>query len=151
MASDAHYPPVGYHFRVEFQDVPDLIHRDTFFRDVGGLSQELESETVVSGGENRFSYKLPTRAQYPNLTLKRGLFKDSGLIKWVTDAIVHLDIKPATILVSLLNEKHEPLISYQCINAWPQKWSISDFNAQESQLVVENLELVYQYFQIIKQ
>ncbi len=150
MASSSYYPPVGYHFRVEFQDVPGVSQRDTFFRDVGGLSQELETETVASGGENRFSYKLPTRASYPNLTLKRGLFKDSALINWVTDAIVHLDIKPATVLVTLLNEKSEPLITYQCVNAYPQKWSVSDFNAQESQIVVENLELVYQYFQIIK-
>jgi phage tail-like protein len=150
MASDAYYPPVGFHFRVEFQDIPGLPQRDTFFREVGGLSQELNTDTVNSGGENRFSYKLPTRGQYPNLTLKRGLFKDSGLISWVTDAIVNLDIKPATILVSLLNEQHTPLITYKCVNAYPQKWSVSDFNAEESQLVVENLELIYQYFTIIK-
>ena len=68
----------------------------------------------------------------------------------MTDAIVNLDIKPATVLVSLLNEQHTPLITYKCVNAYPQKWSVSDFNAEESQLVVENLELIYQYFTIIK-
>jgi phage tail-like protein len=150
MAIGTHYPPVGFHFRVEFQDIPGLSPQDTYFRDVGGLSQELSADTVVSGGENRFSYKLPTRAQYPNLTLKRGLLKDSALMDWITDAIVHLDIKPATVLVHLLNEEHTPLITYQCVNAWPQKWSVSDFNAVASEIVVENLELAYQYFRIIK-
>lgn len=150
MASTSYYPPVGFHFKVEFQDIRGLSARDTFFRDVGGLSQELETESVKSGGENRYSYKLPTRGKYPNLSLKRGLFKDSALIDWVTDAIVNLDIRPATVIVTLLNEEHEPLIAYQCVKAWPIKWSVSDFNAQESQIVVENLELAYKYFKIIK-
>lgn len=150
MASATHYPPVGFHFRVEFQDIPGLQQRDTFFQSVGGLSQELETESVVSGGENRFTFKLPTRGSYPNLSLKRGLFKDSGLIQWVKDAIEHLDIQPATVLVTLLNEQHTPLLTYRCVNAWPQKWSVSDFNAEESQIVVESLELAYQYFTIVK-
>jgi phage tail-like protein len=81
--------------------------------------------------------------------LKRGLFLDSGILGWVNDAIVNLDISPATVLVTLLNEKHQPLQTYQCINAWPQKWSVDAFNAQESKIVVETMELVYQYFTII--
>ncbi len=149
MATATYYPPVGFHFRVEFQDIPGLQSQDAFFQEVTGLSRELESESVKSGGENRFTFKLPTRAQYPNLVLKRGLFLDSGIIGWVNDAIIDLDIKPVTVLVTLLNEKHQPLQTYQCINAWPQKWSVADFNAQESRIVVETMELVYQYFTII--
>lgn len=150
MASTLYYPPVGFHFRVEFQGIPGLKQRDTYFREVGGLSQELGTEDVVSGGENRFSFKLPTRGQYANLSLKRGLFMDSGLIQWVRDAIEHLDIKPATVLVTLLNESHSPLLTYRCVHAWPQKWSVSDLNAEENQIVVESLDLVYQYFTLVK-
>jgi phage tail-like protein len=150
MASATYYPPVGFHFRVEFQNIPGLKPKDAFFQEVGGLSQELSTETVVSGGENRFSFKLPTRGEYPSLSLKRGLFMDSGLIQWVRDAIEHLDIKTATVLVSLLNEQHNPLITYRCVHAWPQKWAVSDFNAENSQIVVESLDLVYQYFTIVK-
>lgn len=149
MASTTYYPPVGFYFRVEFQGIPGLQHQDAFFQEVTGLSRELESESVKSGGENRFTFKLPTRAQYPNLVLKRGLFTSSSIIRWVNDAILHLDIKPVTVLVTLLNEKHEPLQTYQCVNAWPQKWSVADLNAQESRIVVETLELVYQYFTIL--
>ncbi len=144
-----YYPPVGFHFKVEFQGIPGLKSQDAFFQEVTGLSRELEVETIKSGGENRFSYKLPTRGQYPNLVLKRGLFLDSGILGWVNDAIVNLDISPATVLVTLLNEKHQPLQTYQCVNAWPQKWSVDAFNAQESKIVVETMELVYQYFTII--
>ena len=41
------------------------------FQDVSGLSFEIETETFVEGGENRFEYKLPKRIKYPNLVLKR--------------------------------------------------------------------------------
>jgi len=143
------YPPVGFHFKVEFQGIPGLQQQDGFFQEVTGLSRELETESVKSGGENRFTFKLPTRAQYPNLVLKRGLLLDSALLNWVNDAIYNLDIKPATVLITLLNEKHEPLQTYQCVNAWPQKWSVADFNAQESRIMVETMELFYQYFTIL--
>ncbi len=73
---DALYPPVGFHFRVEF-DISGVGKTDTYFREVSGLSMELEEETVVEGGENRFVQRLPVRAKYPDLILKRGLAKDS--------------------------------------------------------------------------
>ncbi len=147
---ETQYPPVGFHFRVEFQGLPgNLPVQDAAFQEVTGLSRELETEQVKSGGENRFTFKLPTRGQYPNLVLKRGLFTDSGILPWVNAAILDLDITPVNVLVTLLNEQHEPLQTYQCVNAWPQKWSIADFNAQESRIVVESMELVYQYFTII--
>lgn len=148
--SSINYPPVSFHFRVEFQGIDGLKNQDAFFQEVTGLTRELESEQLKSGGENRFTFKLPTRGQYPNLVLKKGLFVDSGLTSWVDDAILNLDIRPVTVIVSLLNEQHEPLQSYKCVNAYPQKWSLGDFNAEESRLVIETLELYYQYFTIIK-
>jgi len=147
MATLEYYPPVGFHFRVEFQGI-DTEPIDTYFREVSGLSFEIENETVKSGGENRFSFKLPTRASYPNLVLKRGLFADSRLKEWVNEAVETMEVSLATVIVTLLNEQHEPLVTYRCVNAWPQKWSISDFNAQNSEIVVETLELVYQYYKI---
>ena len=150
MASNLeYYPPVGFHFRVEFQGIDGLATIDTYFQEVSGLSFDIEPETVKEGGENRFSYKLPTRASYPNLVLKRGLLTDSGLMSWVNDAVETMEVSLATVIVSLLNENHEPLQTWRCVNAWPQKWSISNFNAENSELVVETLELVYQYYKII--
>ena len=142
-----YYPPVGFHFRVEFQGV-DAKTIDTYFQEVSGLSFDIEVESVNEGGENRFTYQLPKRAKYQNLVLKRGLFTDSSLISWVNDAVETMEVQLATVIVTLLNEQHEPLQSYRCVNAWPQKWSLSSFNAQNNELVVETLELVYQYYRI---
>jgi len=143
---DDYRPPVGFHFRVEFQ-LTDTQDGDARFQEVAGLGAELGVEEVVEGGENRFSHRLPTRARYANLILKRGLFKDSRLIDWCRKGIENFDFEPTTVNVTLLNEKHEPLSeTYSFLKAWPVKWSVSDFKAQENSLVIETLELAYTYF-----
>ncbi|HKJ66750.1 MAG TPA: phage tail protein [bacterium] len=144
---DRAFPPTGFHFRVEFVNVEEATEKDVKFREVSGLSAELGIEEVTEGGENRFTHRLPSRGKYSNLVLKRGLLTDSGLIKWIWDAIESFKFQPSDVNVTLLNEQHEPVAeTYSFNGAWPQKWSISDFNAQDNSIVVESLELVYKYF-----
>lgn len=140
-----YYPPVGFHFKVEFPGAGKG-DADTRFQEVGGLSAEITLEELAVGGENRFNYRLPGRAKYSNLILKRGMLKDSGLISWFTKAIEDFDFKPIDVNVYLLNEKHEISSSWIFMQAYPVKWVISDFKAQESSIVAETIELAYQYF-----
>ena len=58
------------------------------------------------------------------------------------------DISPADITISLLNEEHEPLMTWNVVHAWPVKWAVADFNAEESKIVIETIELAYNYFKI---
>src|SRR5688500_5397186 len=104
-------PPVGFHFSVEF-DVPGVTGGDIRFRDVSGLTMELEEFSYNEGGENRFSHKFPVRGRYPDLVLKRGLLTDSGLRQWILDAVENLVVAPATVWVKLLNSEHQPLQTY---------------------------------------
>ncbi len=140
-------PPLGFHFSVEF-NLPDITDSDIRFKEVTGISRDLEVITVNEGGENRFVHKLPLRANYPNLILKRGLMLDTALRQWCHDAIYEMDIQPTTIWVKVLNNDHEPLQTYTFHNAWPKKWSVSDLNSENNSLMVESLELCYQYFNI---
>ncbi|MEJ7679302.1 MAG: phage tail protein [Segetibacter sp.] len=141
------YPQVGFHFNVQFQleDGPVNIG----FQDVAGIGVDLETESVTEGGENRFTYKLPIRAAYTNLALKRALITSLELLNWCNNAINNLDIEPATVVVSLLNDQHEPLRSYAFVNAYPLKWSVSNFNAESNNLVIESIELYYQFFRVL--
>jgi len=143
-SAGGYYPPVGFHFRVEVLGVGN--NNDVRFQSVSGLTVEYDVETFKEGGENRFEHKLPARSKYPDLSLKRGLLTDSRVIAWCLDALEHRIVVPKQVDVSLLNEKHEPLKTWHINRAWPRKWSVSDFNAQESSIVVETLELSYAYF-----
>lgn len=142
-----YYPPPAFHFGVEF-DLDGIGDQDFRFHDVSGLSMELDEETHSEGGENRFVHKLPVRGRYETLTLKRGLLTDSVVRDWCRAAIQELDIEPVTVWVTILNEAHEPLQTYTVVNAWPRKWSISELNAESNTVVVESLDLAYQYFRI---
>ena len=103
-------------------------------------------EEVKEGGENRFVHRLPAPGKFTNLVLKRGMLVDSGLITWFRDAAENFSFRPTTVLVSLLNEEHEPLESWNFVNAWPVKWSISNFKSTDNAVVIETVELVYDFF-----
>lgn len=148
-----YYPPVGFHFRVEFLkmqgNTPIGSDNDVRFQSVTGLSVEYDAESFKEGGENRFEHKLPVRTKYPDLSLKRGMLTDSGVINWCLDAFQKRSFAPAHIIVTLLNEQHQPLKTWHVYNAWPKKWSVSDLNAQENSIVVETLDLSYSYFTLM--
>ena len=139
-----YYPPLGFHFRVDFVNLQGEFQ----FQSVAGLTVTLETEEIAEGGENRFKHKLPVKTSFPNLVLKRGLLVNSDLIKWCRAAVENFDIKPTDIIISLMNEKHEPLMTWNVVHAYPVKWAITDFNAEESKMVVETIELAYNYFNI---
>ena len=142
-----YYPPVGFHFLVKFQGME--LDNDTRFQSVSGLSVEVETESFKEGGENRFEWRLPVRTKYTDLSLKRGLLVNSQVIGWFLAAFEQKVFQPIDILISLLNEKHEPVKSWLVFGAWPKKWTVSDFNAQENTIVVETLDLCYTHFKTL--
>ena len=139
-----YYPPLGFHFKVEFASIKGEFQ----FQSVSGLTVDLETEEIGEGGENRFKHKLPVKTKFPNLVLKRGLLVDSELIKWCREAVEDFNITPTDITISLLNEEHEPLMTWNVVHAYPVKWATADFSAEESKMVIETIELAYNYFKI---
>ena len=144
-----YYPPVGFHFKVEVLGLP-ANDFDVRFTEVSGLSAELATEEVPEGGENRFVQKYPTRAKYPELVLKRGLLRNSEVWKWVRQCVENLKIEPKSIDIKLLNENHEPLMTWHVIGAYPTKWAVSDLNATNNAVVIETLQMFFQYFTVDK-
>ena len=142
---EQHIPPVGFHFRVDF-GLKNVTDSEIRFHEVSGLNAEIAVETLDEGGENRFSHRLPGRAKFPNLVLKRGLVSDSMLLRWFQDAIEHLEVLPTTVRVSLVNERDEPLTTWAFVDAWPVKWNVSGLDATKNALAVDTIELAYRYF-----
>ena len=152
------YPSVGFHFIVRFEGIGQSLSVgpisvstadiDTRWTEVGGLNVEMTTEELIEGGENRFVHKLPQRAKYPNLVLKRGYFSSlpSPLMKWADDAISNFDIKPCQVQVMLLDEMHLPAQIWSFKNAYPVKIIMGDFKATDNNFLIESLELSYQLF-----
>lgn len=144
-----YYPPTGFHFKVEVFGLAPY-DNDVRFTEVSGLSFELATEEVAEGGENRFLQKYPGRAKYPELVLKRGLLPNSEITKWIRECVEDFIIQPKHIDVKLLNEKHEPLMTWHLVNAYPTKWAVSDLNAANNAVVIESLQFFYQRFTVDK-
>lgn len=148
MASDVVYPPVGFFFKVSIDGLPAA---DSAFQEVTGLSVSVETQAVPEGGENRFVHQLPLRAKAERLVLKRGLNVSSQLLDWCRKAVEEFSFSPRTIHVFLLDPAkpdalNNPLAAWHVVNAYPVKWSVSAFNAEENALAVETIELQYNYF-----
>ena len=160
---DYFYQTVSFCFSVKFGLGTTEI--DARFQSVSGLEVQLETETLKEGGENRFEHVLPVRTKYPDLILKRGLISPetgSELTKWCKKAFdqfgyngfdlkkenkENLPVRPINLVVQLLNEKHEPLMQWKVIHAWPKAWKFGELNAEKSEVLIETLELNYNYFE----
>jgi len=67
---------------------------------------------------------------------------DSAVIDWCRDAIENFAFRPVNLTIKLLNQEHQPLISWNVVHAYPVKWSVEDFSAEESKLVLKTLSLL---------
>lgn len=138
------YPLPAFHFLVQFHFSSEPV--DMHFQSVSGLTVEYGTETIVEGGENRFEHVLPVRNQYSDVSLKRPLATDSALVEWCRRAFEDRRFAPTTVTISLLDVAGEPLRNWHLNHAWPRKWTIADFSAEENSFAIETLDLAYRYF-----
>lgn len=143
--ASGYYPPVGFYFKVSVGGISGI--NEGSFQDVTGINVKLGTEDVKEGGENRFVHRLPTPPKYENLILKRGMLTGSPLITWARAAVEQFTFTPKTVTVNLLDENASPLATWNFVNAYPLSLHISDLKAQENALVIETLELAYDYFE----
>lgn len=152
MASYDYLP--AFHFQVSLVDAGQSGLReadvDIRFQSVGGLSISVEADAMAEGGENRFKHQLPTRTTCSDIVLKRGLASiSSPLAGWCRTTFETLEIRPITLNISLLNETHQPVMTWTVSHAWPKKWSLADFNAETSALTIETLELGCRFINLV--
>ncbi len=148
------YQAVGFHFAVHFS-AGDSGSVDIRFQSVTGLDSTIETETVKEGGENRFEHVIPTRRKFGPLLLKRGLAgtKNSAIANWLKKTFEGEPFDLATgkeafqvidtVVIDLLGEDHQPLMSWTATNVWPRSWKIGELNAERSEVLLETLELNY--------
>jgi phage tail-like protein len=142
------YPLPGFHFLVEFGISEGQDSYDNYFQSVSGLTVEINTDTIREGGENRFEHQVPVRTKYGTLVLKRGVLKETDIIKWCRKAIEDYVFEPTTVTIKLLGEKHNPLITWNLTHVWPKKWDIADLDASKNEVLVETLELNYNFFTV---
>jgi phage tail-like protein len=143
----ADYPMPKFHFKVEWGSETRF-----GFTEVTGLTMESEVIEYREGNSLDFhKTKQPGLTKLSNITLKRGTFQgDIEFNDWMnTISMNKVDRRDVTI--KLLNEKHDPVITWRVINAWPVKVQSSDLKSDGNEVAIETMELAHEGIQISKQ
>jgi len=147
MFSSDGYQPSAFYFKVVFGATLGLT--DTSFQEVSGIAAELDTETVVEGGENRYVHTLPKGVKHPRLELKRGIAPmTSPLVLWCR-SVFELDFIAPIIAqpvgVYLMNADRIPIRAWSFANAYPIKWEVDGFGSTKNEVAIEKIVLSYTY------
>ncbi len=135
----AQYPIPKFHFQVEWGG------SKIGFTEVTGLDITTEVIEYRDGASPEYSkIKMPGQRKFSNITLKRGSFKgDNQFYEWFNTVSLNT-IQRRDLIISLLNENHEPVIVWKVKNAWPTKITPTDLKADGNEVAIETLELAHE-------
>lgn len=136
----------GFHFSVSFIGIDSekkSIIPVVPFAEVSGLGTELQTEDVTDANLH-YIYHLPKPSKSKNLVLKHALtVVPSFITLWAKEALDNFNFHPCTVVVSILNNMHIPVVSWNFSKAYPVKMELSHLDANKSELIIETLELAY--------
>jgi phage tail-like protein len=143
----ADYPMPKFHFSVEWAPGTRI-----GFTEATGLTMESDVIEYREGSSPLFhKIKQPGLQKLTNITLKRGVFVgDIEFNDWM-DTISMNTVERRDVTIKLLNENHEPVITWQVLNAWPVKVQSSDLKADGNEVAIETMELAHEGIKISKQ
>lgn len=120
------------------------------FSEVTGMDMQVEAIEYREGSSPDYSkIKMPGLHKFSNITLKRGTFEgDTEFYVWIKTINLN-KVERRDITISLLNEKHEPVITWRVHNAFPVKVQASDLKADGNEVAIETLELAHEGLDIV--
>jgi len=113
------------------------------FSECSGLEMSLDVEEYREGGNNGTVLRFPTRIKWTNLRLKRGVTFADDLWQWHYD-FSRGKVKRRDGIIALQDERHNPAKVWSFTRALPVKWAGPAFNATQSQVAVEELEIAHE-------
>jgi len=135
----AQYPLPTFHFTVLWGGTR------IGFSEVTGLTQENQAIEYRDGSFPEYSsIKMPGLRKFSNVTLKRGVIKaDNDFFKWLQTIKLNT-VERRDLVISLLNEKHEPVMTWKIQNAFPVKLEGPQLKASANEVAIESIELAHE-------
>lgn len=93
------------------------------FSDVSGLGMEVKYSEYRNGNEKfNIARKIPNTHTVENVVCKRGLVGSVDLFAWLK-GVRDGTADPRQVSITLLDEKHAPVVKWNLREAQPNKWS----------------------------
>ena len=135
----ADYPLPKFHFEVQWGGTR------FGFTEVSGLDVETEVIEYREGNMKEYqSLKMPGRQKFGNITMKRGTFKSDNEFYQFWNEIKLNQIDRRDITITLLNEEHQPVVTWNVKQAWPTKIQSTDLKGDANEAAIETIELAHE-------
>ncbi len=133
------YPLPVFHFTVEWGGAR------VGFSEVSGLTQENQAIEYRAGDFPEYSsIKMPGLRKFNNVTLKRGVMKsDNDFAKWLSTVKLN-QVERRDLVISLLNEEHQPVMVWKAQNAFPVKVEGPQLKATGNEVAIESIEIAHE-------
>lgn len=137
---DKLYPLPVFHFRVQFGT------EQLGFTEVSGLTQENQMIEYRAGDFPEYStIKMPGLRKFNNITFKRGIMQsDNKFFQWLISGMKLRNVDRKDLTISLLNEKHEPVMTWLVSRAFPVKLEGPQLKATGNEVAIESLEIAHE-------
>jgi phage tail-like protein len=139
----ANYPLTVFHFQVEWNG------SRVGFTEASGLTQELTPIEYREGSSYDYHVtKFPGMRKFTDISLKRGIFQnDNEFTEWFLT--VRKDkIERRDLTISLLDENHDPVMTWTIRQAWPSKVEGPSFKSTGNEVAVESITLVHEGLEV---
>ena len=133
------YPLPVFHFQVNWGGT------QIGFSEVSGLSIEVQAIEYRDGASPQYSVvKMPGIPKYSNITLKRGVVAaDNEFYTWLNTTKLNT-VERRDLTISLLNEEHDPVMTWKVNNAFPVKVEGPGLKSTGNEVAIETLELAHE-------
>jgi len=143
------YPLPKFHFEVDWGGTR------IGFTEVSGLEFETEVIEYREGSSVKYNKtKQPGLTKYSNITLKRGTFLGDFEFYELWKKTYFFQEQSQqfrrTVVIKLLNEQHQPIITWAAANAWPCRVKYASLNAETNEILIETMELVHEGLTIVE-
>lgn len=137
------YPLPVFHFKVEWGGT------EMAFSEVTGLNVEIQVIEYRDGLSPEYStVKMPGMPKNGNITCKRGVVSaDNEFFDWLKTIRLN-KVERRDLVISLLNEDHDPVMVWTAVNAFPAKLTSPDLKASGNEAAIETLEIAHEGLQI---
>ncbi|MFZ4699402.1 MAG: phage tail protein [Candidatus Methylumidiphilus sp.] len=140
-----YYPLPVFYFKVEWKST------EQNFSEVTGLHYEAQIIEYRHGADPSFTArKMPGLRKFGNITLKRGVFEKN--IEFFTEIMKTMQLRKVVrddpLIISLWDENHQPVITWEVTRAWPTKLTSPDLKATGNEAAIETLEIAHEGIKI---
>jgi phage tail-like protein len=133
-------PLVGFQFSLTVDGVTG------YFTEVSGIGSEnaVATHKVVTEAAKEVTLQVPGRAEWGEITFKRGLTTNFEFWDW-RELVVSGDMAARRdVTITMYSRNYDPVVTWTCRNAWPSKLSGPTIAADSNDFAIEELTIVHE-------